>query len=237
MKRPPLTGMGSDVSYLFAVERFGPWLAKRVLWRAPTQERAVALTFDDGPDSRHTMALLRILEEWQVAATFFLIGKRVLRAPGIVQKIQERGHEIGNHSFGHRWLLFQSEEVIQDELTKCEEAIAQAIGERPKLFRPPMGLFPARGLDVAERLGYHTVVGDVYPRDPFLPGKDRIVKRVVSRVRPGSVIILHDGGGRRYGDRFDTLSAVHEFVPKLRDQGYRFVTVSELFGLKAASSS
>jgi len=80
-------------------------------------------------------------------------------------------------------------------------------------------------------------VGDVYPRDPFLPGKDRIVKRVVSRVRPGSVIILHDGGGRRYGDRFDTLSAVHEFVPKLRDQGYRFVTVSELFGLKAASSS
>jgi len=103
-------------------------------------------------------------------------------------------------------------------------------GAVPRFLRPPMGLFSKRVLNIVERAGYKTVVGNVYPRDPHLPGREKILGRMLSRVIKGSIIILHDGGNTNHVDRSQTIWAVERFIPELQERGFEFVTLSELIG-------
>ncbi|MBL7995313.1 polysaccharide deacetylase family protein [bacterium] len=219
----------SDLSYRASIERLGRLLIKRVVWRNHTDEKQIALTFDDGPHPIYTPQILEILNEHSVPATFFLIGKHLTKYPGIARHIAELGNEIANHTYSHMLLLKLSDEEIKREIQCTHDLLFELNGQKPRFLRPPMGLFSKRVLDVIEKSGYRTVVGDVYPRDPHRPGKDKLVKRILARTQAGSIIILHDGGNTEVVDRSQTVNALKEVIPMLKQRGFEFVTLSEMF--------
>jgi peptidoglycan/xylan/chitin deacetylase (PgdA/CDA1 family) len=222
----------ADMSHAIALERLGPRLTQRILWRLPTRERVVALSFDDGPNPTFTPEILDLLDEHQIPATFFLIGRHVRQHPEVARRIAGGVHEIGNHTFTHPMLPFLRDEMIVHEIRHTGEVIGEVTGKAPGLLRPPMGLFTKRVVDLVEHCGCQMVIGDVYPRDPHLPGRERIYHRVISRVQPGSIIILHDGGNTRHVDRSQTVWAARQIVRHLLQDEYRFVTVSQLLKAK-----
>lgn len=219
----------SDLSYAASIERLGQRLIKRVLWRHHSNEKKIALTFDDGPHPINTPQIMDILHEQGVRATFFLIGKHLSAHPDIGKAIANAGHETGNHTYSHKLLMKLSNEDIDEEIQKTHRLLSALDGQKPRFLRPPMGLFSKRVLDVIDHAGYQTVVGDVYPRDPHRPGKDKIVRRILNRTRAGSIIILHDGGNTETVDRSQTILALKEIIPALKQKGFEFVTLSEMF--------
>ena len=218
----------SDLSHAVSLERLGPRLFERILWRAPTNEPKIAITFDDGPHAISTPLILELLQRLNVPATFFLVGKHLEKQQGIAREMVDAGHEIGNHTFSHSLLYLSTKNRIRDEITRTDSLLRSIDGAEPKFFRPPAGFFTKQVLDIADQLGYKTVVGDVYPRDPHLPGKKKIVDRVLQRTVAGSIIILHDGGNTQRVDRSQTLEAISEIIPSLKDKGFGFFTLSNL---------
>lgn len=212
-------------------EKYGHLLSNRVVWSVDTDEIVAAFTFDDGPNEIYTPKLLDILAHKKVKATFFLLGKHVEKYPEIVKRIHSEGHEIGNHSFNHSFLPLYTKRYIKRQIESTSSLIEKTVGIRPSYFRPPMGLFSPSELDAVSESGMTAVVGEVYPRDPYKPGTDKIVERVLSRIEPGSIIILHDSGTFGKIDRSQTIAAVPIIIDRLRDLGYRFLTVRELMKL------
>ncbi len=217
-----------DVSHVVALERFGPKISERVIWRGPIHERKIALTFDDGPHPVNTPKILEVLERFKVPATFFLIGKHVQNNLALARETVQAGHEVGNHTFTHQRMWRLTDINMNDEIKRTDELLRNLNGAVPRFLRPPMGLFSKRVLNIVERAGYKTVVGNVYPRDPHLPGREKILSRMLSRVIKGSIIILHDGGNTNHVDRSQTIWAVERFIPELQQRGFEFVTLSEL---------
>ena len=217
-----------NLSHSLAPERLGPRVTERIFWRAPERKSRIGLSFDDGPHPVFTPRLLDILARYGVKATFFLIGRYVMMYPDIARSIHREGHEIGNHTFRHRMLPLLSDQEIELEIRSTHDVIGEKTGCGPVYLRPPMGLFTRRTVDVIEDCGYKTVIGDVYPRDPNMPGVRKIIDRILVRTRPGSLIILHDGGNGPVVDRSQTLAAVDLIIPELLARGYRFVTLSQL---------
>ncbi len=221
----------SDLSYHTSIERLGRLLIKRVIWRHHTSEKKVALTFDDGPHPVFTPQVLDVLKANLVPATFFLIGKHLSDHPDIGRRLAAEGHESANHTYSHQLLMRLDDARIKEEIHKTHTLVSQLNGQSPRFLRPPMGLFSKRVLDLIEDSGYHTVVGDVYPRDPHRPGKEKIVNRILTRTQPGSIIILHDGGNTEKVDRSQTVEAIKEVIPLLKQKGFEFLTLSAMFKL------
>jgi peptidoglycan-N-acetylglucosamine deacetylase len=228
LKRPPAKSLLGDLSHAVSLERFGPKLSERVCWRAATNEPKIALTFDDGPHVFSTPRILDVLRAFDVSATFFLVGKNVKSHLHVAQDIARAGHELGNHTYSHSHLSLLSSKKIIDEIARTDTLLRSIDGVEPRFLRPPFGLFTKRVLDIVEEWGYRTVVGDVYPRDPHCPGKEKIVERVLARTEPGSIIILHDGGNARNVDRSQTVEAIKEIIPQLKEKGFIFVRLSDL---------
>lgn len=218
----------SDLSHAVGPERIGPFVTDRVFWRADTRQPHIALTFDDGPHPEYTPELLEILATHNVPATFFLIGRHIEAHRVIAEKIVAAGHEIANHTYSHPVLFRLPDEEIHEEIHRTDQLLKSLNGTPPRFLRPPMGLFSRRVLNIVEQHGYITVVGDVYPRDPHMPGRHKIVERVLSRVTKGSIIILHDGGNSHFVDRSQTMGAVKTLIPILKERGFDFVKLSQL---------
>ena len=212
-------------------EKYGHLISNRVVWSVDTDEKVAAFTFDDGPNEIYTPQLLDILAQKELKATFFLLGKHVEKYPEIVKRIHSEGHEIGNHSFNHSLLLLYTKSYVKRQIESTSALIEKTVGLTPSYFRPPMGLFTPSMLDAVSESGMTAVVGEVYPRDPYRPGTDKIVERVLSRIKPGSIVILHDSGTFGKVDRSQTVAAVSILIDRLSDQGYRFLTVGELLNL------
>jgi peptidoglycan/xylan/chitin deacetylase (PgdA/CDA1 family) len=217
-----------DLGHAASLERLGPKVFERILWKGPQDGSKIALTFDDGPHELSTPALLDTLAAHDTPATFFTVGKHLENHPDIARQIAAAGHEIGNHTYSHALLSLLSRGQIRKEIKKAEEILSGLLGLTPKYLRPPNGLVSRRVLDIAEDMGYRVVIGDVYPRDPHRPGTARIVSRILSRCESGSIIILHDGGNTRRVDRSQTVAAVERLIPILEEKGFRFVTLSGL---------
>jgi peptidoglycan/xylan/chitin deacetylase (PgdA/CDA1 family) len=181
--------------------------------------RVVALTFDDGPSS-YTEAFADVLRDEHVHATFFEIGQEIAGRETAMRRLLREGNEIGNHSTHH-----QAFPGYADLLT-TSDLIESATHFRPCLFRPPGGAVDAAVIDSAARAGMSTVTWDVDPSDWSTPGSDAVYARVVGAARPGSIVLMHDGGGTRA----DTLAALPRIIATLRGRGYRFATVTELLG-------
>jgi peptidoglycan-N-acetylglucosamine deacetylase len=195
--------------------------------RGSRSKRALALTFDDGP-SESTPALLEILAEHSVPATFFMCGQNVRRLPQIARQVAAAGHEIGNHTDSHRRLDFHSSEFIFGELALAQETIRQVTGRTPALFRAPYGVrWP--GLKSAQsRLALMGVMWTVIGHDWRWPAP-RISRLLLRRAANGAIVCLHDGRGiERAPDIRPTLDAVAYVIPILKERGFTFETVSRL---------
>jgi len=189
--------------------------------------KKIALTYDDGPNDPYTLELLEVLARHDVRATFFMVGRSVRQRPDIVCEVARAGHVIGNHTFTHPLLIFESAAQTRMQLMECRTALQDAIGEHSNLFRPPFGGRRPATLRVARELGLETVMWNVTGYDWNAPPASEIEKKIVRQMRGGDVILLHDGGHRAMGaDRAQTVMATDNLIRRYRDQGYEFVTVA-----------
>jgi len=190
----------------------------------------VALTFDDGPtpfDDR----LLQILKDNDAKATFFLIGNKVAANPAGARRIADAGMEIGNHTWEHPNMTTIPTDDIAGQFSRANDAISVATGRTPKLYRPAGGLSDATVRQTAARLGLAEILWDVIPFDwanDSNTGATRYM--LMTYLKPGSVVLLHD----TYSS---TVDLVYQFIPVLKANGYRMVTISELLGPRAPGST
>ncbi len=183
----------------------------------------IALTFDDGPYPLYTSALLAMLKEHQVKATFFLVGRRVLEFPALTQRIADDGHELANHTFTHRREGELGSGELEEELLSTENAMASVCGVRTHLFRPAGGSLSPKGTQRVKSLGYTLVDYTVNPGDWWVrSSQDLLDGTFRGRSREG-VVLLHTGS-------LPLVRALPVYIKTLRDKGFRFVTVSELVG-------
>ncbi|MFB7470277.1 polysaccharide deacetylase family protein [Kitasatospora sp. NPDC056184] len=189
-------------------------------------EPLVALTFDDGPHPEFTPRVLDVLHRHEAPAAFFCIGLHALAHPGVVRRIAEAGQTLGNHSWSHAYLPDLGPIGLARQLGHTRDALAEACGDdRPiRWLRPPYGGRSPELLRAVAESGLVTVLWDVDAKDWSRPGPEAVAERVLSQVRPGSVILLHDGGG----DRSQTVAALPAVITGLRARGYRIVTLDAL---------
>jgi peptidoglycan/xylan/chitin deacetylase (PgdA/CDA1 family) len=188
--------------------------------------KQIALTYDDGPNDPHTLRLLEVLAKHEVHATFFMIGRYVRQRPDIAREVARAGHVIGNHTFTHPLLIFESVVQTRTQLLDCRAALQDAIGEHSNLFRPPFGGRRPATLRVARELRMEPVMWNVTGYDWNAPPAAEIERKVVRQMRGGDVILLHDGGHRAMGaDRAQTVIATDNLIRRYKDQGHEFVTV------------
>ncbi len=202
-------------------------------WHGPRDQNTpptLALTFDDGP-STSTPILLEFLAKNRIPATFFQCGMNVERHPDIAREVVAAGHELGNHTYSHPHLYLKSAAFIGNELTKAQNAIGTATGISPQLFRAPYGQ-RWFGLRAAQkRFDLLGVMWTTIGRDWILPANS-ISDRVLKGAHHGAILCLHDGRDIQAAPDLTTmLDAVRSALPLLLDQGFRFVTVSELLCL------
>ena len=196
-------------------------------------EHQVAITFDDGPDPRWTPQVLDILKAANVKAAFFVVGVNAERYPGLVRRIVNEGHEIGNHTYYHPNLALCWPEHIRLELNATQLLLETITGRATTLFRPPYAadssptqLTDLTPLKIAEDLNYLVVLESIDPQDWAKPGADIILQRVKQQRRDGSIILLHDAGG----DRSQTVEALPRILDWLHTRGDTVVPLSTLLG-------
>jgi peptidoglycan-N-acetylglucosamine deacetylase len=191
----------------------------RIASRGGDARRRVALTFDDGPSSVQTPAILAILNRFDARATFFEEGRHVAGRDELMRRILASGDEIGNHTFDHPHY------PDYGELARTDRAIRRATGFEPCLFRPPYGLLDATDEDAAAGTGLETILWTFDSGDDHHPPPARIEAHVASDARPGSIVLMHDGG-----DHPQTVRALPGVVERLERRGFELVTVSTLLG-------
>lgn len=197
-----------------------------IVWEVPTSNKVIALTFDDGPHKEHTEQILNLLKQYDARATFFVVGSRVEKHPEIVARALDEGHEIGNHSYSHPPFYNIGADTLRKELTKTQDAIYQATGIRSVLFRPPGGRYNDAIVNASKEVGMLTVLWSWHQDtlDWRKPGVNAIVRTVVKNARNGDIVLMHDfvpGSDQ-------TVEALKTILPELKEQGFSFVTVSEL---------
>lgn len=197
--------------------------------RERRSERMVALTFDDGPWPRQTDEVLAILRRYRVPATFFMLGGNVHRHPELAAHVAAAGCVIGNHTYTHRWLDKMPARKIRPEIERTNRAVERAAAVTPVWFRPPGGLVDDAVYAASRQTRMRPVLWTVDPQDWRGIKAAVIANRVSAAVRPGAVILLHDGGG----DRTQTIKALPRIIKRLRAAGYDFVTLDELSRVKA----
>ncbi len=190
----------------------------------PAGTKLVALTFDDGPWPGQTLRVLDILEREGVHATFFMNGIRARMSPSVAREVARDGHLVGNHTLSHLALRGATLKAVVRQMAGGRKLIRRYAGVDPRWFRAPGGGVSPRVRAVARRLNERVVNWTVDPSDWRKPPASVIVKRVVRRVHPGAIVLMHDGGGYRG----NTIAALPKMIRMLRAKGYRFVTLDEL---------
>jgi len=192
-----------------------------VVFRIDTDERAIALTIDDAPHPDVTPDLLRVLREAGVKATFFIIGSNAEAYPEIIDSIRAEGHELANHLHTDRMSAGLSDEEFVDELLRTDAIIGSA--GSPKWCRPGSGFVTKRLVRLMNRNGYTACLGTAYPIDLYTP-VELTVMQFLENVRPGAILVLHDGGASRK----DTIEVISTLLPRLKSMGYRLETLTDL---------
>lgn len=195
------------------------------VYRGNPEKPQIALTFDDGP-TESTPALLEVLAEHGVKATFFMCGRNVRRFPDIAREVVAAGHEIGNHTESHSYLHLHSREYIYRELAMAQQSIRTVTGCRPRYFRPPYGVRWLGLRSAQRRLGLTGVMWTTITRD-WKWSSCRVTRLMLTRARNGSIFCLHDGRGTAASpDIRSTIEAVEAVIPRLKDRGFEFVTLT-----------
>jgi peptidoglycan/xylan/chitin deacetylase (PgdA/CDA1 family) len=204
-----------------------------VFFRVRTNEKVVGMTFDDGPDPRWTPRVLELLAQHRARATFFLVGKSVLEHPDLVHAELSGGNEVADHTWDHPDLELLSPAQVNDEIERGADALRQVGAPSPKYFRPPKGFTDEAVGVIANAHRYRTVFWELC-LERFVDHTDvgGGVEAMLARVRPGAILLAHDGG---IPNRGRTLQALPILLQGLRDRGYKIVDITQL--LKARQSS
>ncbi len=184
-------------------------------------KKVIALTFDDGP-SYYTDQILKLLQKEEVTATFFLIGNKINRYQETVQTMLKNGNEIGNHSFSHKWLTKLDDDDLQEEIILTQDTIKNLTGFTPRVFRPTYG---AVNDDLKHQVNLTPIMWTVDSSDWKIKNANTIANRVLESCQDTSIILMHDTHKRSY-------EALKIIIPSLKEQGYQFVTASELETVK-----
>jgi len=187
----------------------------------------VALTFDDGPHRIHTVKILNILKKYNTKATFFVLGSNAKRYPQLLRRMVNEGHEVANHSWSHPFFTKLGAEELRKQLSDTNHIIEAATGVKVHSMRPPYGATNRR-IDalMANQYGLTPIMWSVDPADWKRPGVGVVVNRVLSKARPGSVILLHDIHGT-------SAQAVEPIVKGLLVKGFKLITVKQLRAIES----
>lgn len=197
----------------------------RVFSSGNREEKTIALTFDDGPHPIYTDEIREILDAYGIKATFFVIGVNAEQYPEPLMRLKEDGHLIGSHTYRHRHIGKQSEAQLYEDMAQNERVLAR-FGIIPTLFRPPEGVCEKKVIEAAGRYDYNIILWTVDTEDWRALPAERIAERALKAIHGGEIILMHD-----YVDHSNTPEALRMIIPKLLEEGYRFVTVEELIGL------
>ncbi len=214
--------VSGDVVTSTVVKEPSPMVVRR--YGAQPNQKLVALTFDDGPWPGQTEKILRVLRQHKVKASFFMIGYLARRYPSIAEKVAAEGHVVGNHTAGHRMLTKLTSAAVDTQIAQGAGIIERSTGQTPEWFRPPGGDISPAVWSRIRRVRLKVALWDVDPQDWRGIPSPKIAHDVVTRVRPGAIVLLHDGGG----DRTQTIRALPVIIRALKSRGYRFVTLDEM---------
>ncbi|OEF97189.1 polysaccharide deacetylase [Desulfuribacillus alkaliarsenatis] len=195
--------------------------------RARTNEKLVALTFDDGPDDHYTPMILDILKEKGVPATFFVVGQQINAHPDMMRRIVNEGHGIANHTWSHPNLRNQWSSAVRNEIVSTQQELQRVVGRRPDIFRAPYGITTKADIAILNELGMRNIFWSVDTLDWSGLSADEILKIVRRDISPGGIILQHNYNP--HANILDgTVEALPRIIDELRAQGYRFVTVQTL---------
>ena len=186
-----------------------------------TDEKKIALTFNAAWGDETTDAVLETLERYGVKATFFFVGAFAEQYPESVRRIANAGHEIGNHSMRHKDPTKQAYAEILSDISACSELLASLTGVSPRLYRAPAGAYDNKTVEAAESLGMTAVQWSADSIDWKNPSPEAIAQRILKKAAPGGIVLLHLG-------KENTVKALPDVIESLKNEGYAFVTVSEL---------
>lgn len=194
-----------------------------------TKDKVVALTYDDGPNPPYTNQLIEVLDRHQIKATFFVVGKKIEKYPDTVRLILSKGHEIGNHSYSHKPLIYEKPGFIWSEIQKTDQLLRQ-LGVKDEIhFRAPYGRKLIVLPYLLAKLNKKNILWTIDSKDYETSNSEVIEASVLEQVRPGSIILMHDGGG----DRSRTVVTTERLIENLKQKGYSFQTVSNLISKRS----
>jgi len=188
------------------------------------KDKKIALTFDDGPHEK-TIAILDVLLKYNAKATFFCIGKNIEKYPEIIQRIITEGHSIGNHSYSHsNWNGFFSTHKIATEIEQTENLITQFTNTNTKLYRPPFGVTNPNIAKAVLQTNQKVIGWNIRSLDTVFKNENVILDRIKKRIKPGSIILLHDTSAK-------TVSVLEQLLLFLQTEGYKTITIEELLDI------
>ncbi len=197
-----------------------------MIYKAETNEKVIAFTFDDAPDEIYTPQILDVLKKHDVKATFFLLGSRVNKYPHIVKRIYNEGHIIGNHTYWHPELTKTGVANMVWEINQNEKEIESVVGVKTNLFRAPYGALNEKMVIKLREMGYRGIGWSIDSEDWKGISKQEIKANVLDYLHPGSIVLMHAAGNVP-----ETAAALDELLTYLKQEGYYFVTVEDLWKL------
>ncbi|MFH8484183.1 polysaccharide deacetylase family protein [Streptomyces longisporoflavus] len=217
----PMAGNGQQ-----RAPRLRPRVRRKPILRMDGQDRAMVLTFDDGPDPRYTPGILHTLRRHDVRAMFFVCGEMAVDNKDLLREMADDGHVIGNHTWTHPLLPKMSRSAMREEIERTCQVVEDAVGEPPAWFRAPYGAWNRNAFQLGAELGMEPLAWTVDTLDWTEPGTRTIIRRVRAGAAPGVVVLSHDAGG----DRSQSVDALRTYLPELLDSGYR-ITVPSAHGI------
>jgi peptidoglycan-N-acetylglucosamine deacetylase len=207
---------------------FGPGI-----WTGPSDRRAVALTFDDGPHPVYTARVSEVLSAHRARATFFCVGRQLERHPSVARAVNGEGHQLGNHTFQHgTGVDLFSASRLEEDLRRCQQVLVQITGERARFYRPAVGIRNPTVHRAARRLELTVVTWTFAARDGVVPFSAARAQALAQRARAGSILALHDGATHeRSSLREQTIQNLPLLLDCLRRRGFECVTLNELLGV------
>jgi peptidoglycan-N-acetylglucosamine deacetylase len=197
----------------------------KVICSANTDQKEIAISFDDGPASNYTTEILQLLKQDNIKATFFCIGNRIAGNENIIKKIKEDGHIIGNHSYSHHfWFDIFSSKKMLDDLKKMDRETERVTGMVPKLFRPPYGVTNPNLKKAIIKGNYIPVGWSVRSMDTVIRNEKKLLNKIKQSLKPGAVFLFHDTSKT-------TVTILPEFIREVKNKGYHIIPLDKLLHL------
>jgi peptidoglycan-N-acetylglucosamine deacetylase len=197
----------------------------KIICSATTDQKEIAISFDDGPATNYTTEILQLLKQDNIKATFFCIGNRIAGNENILKQIKEEGHIIGNHSYSHHfWFDMFSSQKMLDDLKMMDAEMEKVTGMRPKLFRPPYGVTNPNLKKAIMKGGYTPVGWSVRSLDTVIKDEKKLLNKIKSSLKPGAVFLFHD-------TQKTTLNVLTDFIKEVKTRGYQIVPLDKLLHL------